>query len=146
VVFREALQRFSPWCLPAVKELWRVFRPGWILAIRCVQRRVFQKSKLAAARETMTTPNLHASCGAAFSIKACRITRCDTIGAMTSVLPYDPHPYLHEGMMVEVIQGPLQGVRGIFLRKEKHHRLVLGVRLIQQAAVVEIDVADVVSV
>jgi len=65
---------------------------------------------------------------------------------MTSVLPYDPHPYLHEGMQVEVVRGPLQGIRGILLRKGKHHRLVLGVRLIQQAAAVEIDVADVVPV
>jgi transcription termination/antitermination protein NusG len=65
---------------------------------------------------------------------------------MTSVLPYDPHPYLQEGMMVEVIKGPLQGVRGILLRKDKRHRLVLGVRLIQQAAAVEINVADVVPV
>jgi transcription termination/antitermination protein NusG len=65
---------------------------------------------------------------------------------MTSVLPYDPHPYLHEGMMVEVVRGPLQGVQGILLRKEKRHRLLLGVRLIQQAAAVEIDVNDVVPV
>ena len=65
---------------------------------------------------------------------------------MTSVLPYDSHPYLHEGMQVEVIRGPLQGVQGILLRKEKRHRLVLGVRLIQQAAAVEIDVNDVVPV
>jgi transcription antitermination factor NusG len=65
---------------------------------------------------------------------------------MASVLPYDSHPYLHEGMQVEVIRGPLQGVHGILLRKEKRHRLVLGVRLIQQAAAVEIDVADVVPV
>ena len=63
---------------------------------------------------------------------------------MTSVLPYDPHPYLHEGMHVEVIRGPLQGVHGILLRKDKRHRLVLGVRIIQQAAAVEIDVKDVV--
>lgn len=62
---------------------------------------------------------------------------------MNSVLPYDPHPYLHEGMMVEVVRGPLQGVQGILLRKEKCHRLVIGVRLIQQAAAVEIDVRDV---
>ncbi len=62
---------------------------------------------------------------------------------MTSVLPYDPHPYLSEGMTVQVVRGPLQGVRGILLRKEKRHRLVLGVRLIQQAAAVEIEVADV---
>lgn len=65
---------------------------------------------------------------------------------MNSVLPYDPHPYLHEGMMVEVVRGPLQGVHGILLRKEKRHRLVIGVRLIQQAAAVEIDVQDVVPV
>ncbi|BFU93757.1 MAG: conserved protein of unknown function [Nitrospira sp.] len=63
---------------------------------------------------------------------------------MASVLPYDPHPYLHEGMTVEVIRGPLTGVRGILLRKEKRHRLILGVRLIQQAAAVEIDIQDVV--
>lgn len=63
---------------------------------------------------------------------------------MTSVLPYDPHPYLHEGMQVEVIRGPLQGVHGILLRKEKRHRLVLGVRLIQQAVAVEIDVVNVI--
>lgn len=63
---------------------------------------------------------------------------------MASVLPYDPHPYLHEGMTVEVIRGPLQGVRGILLRKEKRHRLILGIRLIQQAAAVEIDIKDVV--
>ena len=65
---------------------------------------------------------------------------------MASVLPYDPHPYLHEGMQVEVVRGPLQGIQGILLRKEKRHRLVIRVRLIQQAAAVEIDVRDVVSV
>ncbi len=40
----------------------------------------------------------------------------------------------------------LQGVRGILLRKEKRHRLVIGVRLIQQAEAVEIQADDVVSV
>jgi transcription antitermination factor NusG len=61
---------------------------------------------------------------------------------MSTVLPYDPHPYLQEGMKVEVVRGPLQGVCGILLRKDRRHRLVLGVRLIQQAAAVEIDVND----
>jgi transcription antitermination factor NusG len=65
---------------------------------------------------------------------------------MTCVLPYDPHPYLHEGMQVEVVRGPLQGVQGILLRKEKKHRLVIGVQVIQQAAAVEIDANDVVAV
>lgn len=64
---------------------------------------------------------------------------------MTSVLPYDSHPYLHEGMKVEVVRGPLQGVHGILLRKERRHRLVIGVHLILQAAAVEIDVNDVIA-
>lgn len=65
---------------------------------------------------------------------------------MTSVLPYDSHPYLHEGMRVEVVRGPLRGVHGILLRKEKRHRLVIGVRVIQQAAAVEINMNDVAAV
>ena len=72
------------------------------------------------------------------------ITAIQTL--IASVLPYDPHPYLQEGMKVEVIRGPLQGLHGILLRKEKRHRLILGVRLIQQAAAVEIDTADVVPI
>jgi transcription antitermination factor NusG len=72
------------------------------------------------------------------------ITAIQTL--IRSVLPYDPHPYLHEGMKVEVIRGPLQGIHGILLRKEKRHRLILGVHLIQQAAAVEIDSADVMAI
>ena len=44
----------------------------------------------------------------------------------------------------EVIRGPLQGVHGILLRKEKRHRLVRGIHLIQQAAAAEINIGDVV--
>ena len=65
---------------------------------------------------------------------------------MASPLRYDTHPYLREGMMVEVRRGPLEGVRGILLRKAKRHRLVISVHLIQQAASVEIDDSEVVPV
>ena len=65
---------------------------------------------------------------------------------MASKLPYDAHPYLREGMVVEVRRGPLEGVRGILLRKEKRHRLVISVHLIQQAAAVEIDASDIASI
>ncbi|MBM4124969.1 MAG: UpxY family transcription antiterminator [Nitrospira sp.] len=63
---------------------------------------------------------------------------------MGSTLTYDAHPYLQEGMAVQVIRGPLQGAQGILLRKQKHYRLVISVHLIRQAAAVEIDAADVV--
>ena len=65
---------------------------------------------------------------------------------MASELPYDAHPYLREGMVVEVKRGPLEGVRGILVRKYKRHRLVIAVHLIQQAAAVEIDATAVVAV
>ncbi len=61
-----------------------------------------------------------------------------------STLPYDPHPYLTEGMQVEVVRGPLAGLRGLLLRKGAHARLVIGVTLIHQGASVELDALDVV--
>lgn len=65
---------------------------------------------------------------------------------VTSTLPYDPHPYLLEGMRVEVIRGPLVGLQGVLLRKSPRARLVISVSLIQQAASVELDAHDVVPV
>jgi transcriptional antiterminator NusG len=62
----------------------------------------------------------------------------------STTLQYDPHPFLVEGMDVEVVRGPLAGVRGKLLRKDRVTRLVLAVSLIHQAAVVEIHPADVV--
>jgi len=62
---------------------------------------------------------------------------------VTSTLPLDPHPYLREGMEVEVVRGPLEGVRGVLVRKGSRARLVVAVHLIQQAASVELDAADV---
>ncbi len=61
---------------------------------------------------------------------------------MISTLSYDAHPYLQEGLAVQIIRGPLEGVKGILLRKEKQYRLVIAVHLIGQAAAVEIDAAD----
>ena len=65
---------------------------------------------------------------------------------VSTKLQYDPHPFLEEGMDVEVVRGPLTGVRGKLLRKDRVTRLVLAVTLVRQAAVVEIHPADVVPV
>ncbi len=62
---------------------------------------------------------------------------------VTSTLPFDPHPYLKEGMEVEVVLGPLAGIRGVLVRKGDRARLVVAIHLIQQAASVELDAADV---
>ena len=61
-----------------------------------------------------------------------------------SELQYDPCPLIHEGMMVEVVHGPLRGVIGRLVRKDAAKaRLVLSVDLIGQAVSVEVDAADV---
>jgi transcription antitermination factor NusG len=60
-----------------------------------------------------------------------------------SKLPYDPHPALSVGMEVEVIRGPLAGIRGCLLRKDRVARLVISVTLIRQAAAVDVHPADV---
>ncbi|MCZ6481234.1 MAG: UpxY family transcription antiterminator [candidate division NC10 bacterium] len=65
---------------------------------------------------------------------------------VTCTLPFDPHPYLKEGMEVEVVRGSLAGVRGILIRKGARARLVVAISLIQQAASVELDAADVLPV
>jgi transcription termination/antitermination protein NusG len=60
-----------------------------------------------------------------------------------SHLPFDPCPMIHEGMMVEVVHGPLKGVFGRLIRKNEKARLVLSVDLIGQAVSAEVDAADV---
>ena len=60
-----------------------------------------------------------------------------------SELAYDPCPMIREGMMVEVVHGPLRGVIGRLTRKGAHARLVLSVDLIGQAVSVDVDAADV---
>ena len=60
-----------------------------------------------------------------------------------SDLAFDPCPMIREGMMVEVVHGPLKGVIGRLIRKSDKARLVLSVDLIGQGVSVEVDAADV---
>ena len=54
------------------------------------------------------------------------------------------HPYLKEGMLVRIVNGPLYGCEGILVRK-KHEksRLVVAIDIIQQAVSVELNEDDV---
>ncbi len=63
-----------------------------------------------------------------------------------SGLGYEPFPFLVEGRAVEVIRGPLMGIRGRLVRKDREYRVVLSVTLIRQSVQVEIDATDVTPV
>jgi hypothetical protein len=52
-------------------------------------------------------------------------------------------PYLEEGMLVEVTNGPLRG-KGRLIREARYARLILSVSLIQRSVAVEIDVDSIV--
>jgi transcription antitermination factor NusG len=60
-----------------------------------------------------------------------------------SGLAFEPYASLSEGMAVEIIRGPLAGVRGRLIRKERHHYVLIAVQLIQQGATVKIDINDI---
>ena len=60
-----------------------------------------------------------------------------------STRPFENHGYITEGMWVEVVQGPLLGLRGQLIRQASHECLVISVRLIQQAAIVHIERSEV---
>lgn len=63
-----------------------------------------------------------------------------------STLPYDPYPYLEAGDSVEIIRGPLTGLRGTLLEKKGIYRFILSIDLIQQAVSCEVDACDVVKI
>jgi transcription antitermination factor NusG len=54
----------------------------------------------------------------------------------------EPHPFLGVGRRVRVKAGPLAGVEGIVIRRKNRLRLVISLELIQRAAMVEVDAAD----
>ena len=64
---------------------------------------------------------------------------------ISSSSDYDCCSYLREGMIVEVIRGPLQGVKGRLVREARPCRLVLSISLIQRAVSIEIDAASVAA-
>lgn len=58
----------------------------------------------------------------------------------------EPCDYLIEGKWVEIVQGPLTGLRGQLVRRTKHHGLVIRASLIQQAALVYIEADEVAPI
>ena len=58
----------------------------------------------------------------------------------------DAHHDLAEGALVEVVRGPLAGIRGKLVRRSGQDCIVIRVQLLQQAAAVHIDASEVVAV
>jgi transcription antitermination factor NusG len=59
--------------------------------------------------------------------------------AIDSRVPMERCSYMEVGNTVEIIQGPLSGLRGLLVNVRKSHRLVLSVRLLCRSVLIEID-------
>jgi transcription termination/antitermination protein NusG len=95
----------------------------------------------------LKTPGVLSILGTGGVIEPVREAEVEAIQSLVNgPLSYDPCPFLEEGMEVEVVRGPLKGVQGRLVRKNRSARLVLAVTLIRQGASVEIDATDVVAV
>ncbi len=104
----------------------------------------FARFQLADKLQVLKTPGVVGIVGVNGTIEPVSAEEIEAIRTLVNgPLRYDPCPFLEEGMEVEVIRGPLMGVRGRLLRKDRAARLVIAVTLIQQAASVEIDAADI---
>jgi transcriptional antiterminator NusG len=107
----------------------------------------FVRLDLAARLAVLRIPGVVGFVTAAEGPASVPAEEIDAIRTLVSgALHYDPHPFFTEGMEVEVVRGPLRGVRGRLIRKDRSASLVISVTLIRQAAAVEIDAADVTPV
>jgi transcription antitermination factor NusG len=61
-----------------------------------------------------------------------------------SGVPLVPHAYFNQGDRVRVVEGPLVGLEGLFVREQANKgRLVLSINLLQASVAVEVDAACV---
>ena len=61
----------------------------------------------------------------------------------TSRLAYTPEHSLQEGTRVQVVRGPLVGVKGVLIHRRNHYQLVISVDLLKKGASVIVDSKDV---
>lgn len=59
--------------------------------------------------------------------------------AISKKVGLSPHPYLKEGLLVEVKTGPLRGLQGYITDRKKNDRIVLQVEAFGGAAILETD-------
>lgn len=60
-----------------------------------------------------------------------------------SALRARPHPFLTAGRRVQIVDGPLEGMEGILLRRKGLFRVVLSLDLIKSSICVDVDVDSV---
>ncbi|MEK7108670.1 MAG: transcription termination/antitermination NusG family protein [Patescibacteria group bacterium] len=128
-----------PWrCKTRWKDRWKVIElplfPGYCLAR-------FTPAERLRVLQTPGVVDIVRHQGEIDPIPPSELAVIQTI--VSGRLFYLPHPFLEAGAEVEITHGPLMGARGILTRRDNPARVVIGLTLVRQAVVVEIDAADV---
>jgi transcription antitermination factor NusG len=79
--------------------------------------------------------------GAAVPIPSPEIERVRE--ALSRRVPFEPYPCLEPGSPVTIERGPLRGLTGVLLRRQKGYRLVVAVRAMGRGISAEVDAIDV---
>lgn len=101
---------------------------------------VFLQGELVRRVEVLMTPGVHSFVSIAGRPA---VIPPEEINAVRRVVEsgwqVEPHPFLKSGDWVRVIDGPLEGIEGVLVRKKNRTRLVLSVELLEKSAAVEVD-------
>lgn len=105
---------------------------------------VFIQGGLDRMLNIVTTPGVHALVGWGGRPAVVPQEEIEAVRRMVqSAIQVEPHPYLKSGDWVRIKSGPLEGIRGILLRKKSVYRLVLSVEMLEKSVAVEVDVSAV---
>lgn len=105
---------------------------------------VFIRDGLDRMLNIVTTPGVHALVGWGGRPAVVSQEEIEAVRRMVqSATRVEPHPYLKSGDWVRIKSGPLEGIRGILLRKKSVYRLVLSVEMLEKSVAVEVDVSAV---
>lgn len=104
----------------------------------------FLHSSLQNRIEILSTPGVFFIVESAG--RACVIPQheIEAIRAITqSELPFEPHPFLRTGEIVRICNGPLAGIKGIFLKPKNKYRVVVSIELLRKSVAIEVDLNNV---
>ena len=95
----------------------------------------------------VTTPGVVRIVGYGNTTSALLDSEIETIRTIAkSSLPLQPHPYLHQGDLVRICDGPFSGIAGKIVSMQQRNLLVVAVTMLQRAVAVEIDACSVVPI
>ena len=131
--FLPTVARWSRWKDRRKRIDWPLF-PGY-----CFAR--FAPNDLISVLKCPGVVNVVSFTGRPAPIPDCEIESIRLL--LKSDVTYNSYPLLREGMMVEVVRGPLTGVKGRLLRRGSQTRLILAVALLNAGFSVEVDASYV---